>query len=148
MKFLKSFLFITCLLFVNSIHSQELKLKIKKWKLYKDSELVLKGASGDAIIKTLEINKSEDFKNLRLYIWNNYDYQNILVKKTVKCFCNEENPSLIKSFESEAKLFTGFTISKNELLRISKKCSNGDFGVIYFDDINNGIVFMVKNTHL
>jgi len=118
---------------VSSLVFSQNTFKRVKYKLYKDSELTLRGHNGDAGMNIFTLGKSDSFESLNLFIWNSFNYKNVEIDRKIQCFCSNEKPKVVKRYKVRNRAYEAFTIPKKELISVAEKCVEKKFVLIYSD---------------
>ena len=129
-------LLILLLLAIQPVLAKPATDTITTWKLYKDARIILEGNEVEKP-KSVTINKSDAFKELKLTIYSDTPGSNVRRKLLFKL-----NGKLIAtSIRMLKQSRDAFTISREELLRYIGPDLNKTFTIEYTDDTGtNGTV--------
>ncbi|RBA28272.1 hypothetical protein [Flavobacterium tibetense] len=106
------------------------------WKLTKDSELLIQSNYFNSKIYTIELNITDEYENLNLFVF--YDYNSRIIKREVK-FITENK--IIAEFQDENDSRLAFKLPKKKIDKLVSKYLNEPIAIIYHDHLNkNGIL--------
>ena len=106
------------------------------WKLTKDSELLIQSNYFNSKIYTIELNITDEYENLNLFVF--YDYNSRIIKREVK-FITENK--IIAEFQDENDSRLAFKLPKKNIDKLVSKSLNDPIAIFYHDHLNkNGIL--------
>jgi len=106
------------------------------WKLTKDSELLIQSNYLNSRIYTIELNITDKYENLNLFVF--YDYNSKIIKREIKFMVGNK---IIAEFQDENDSRLPFKLPKKNIDKLVSKSLNEPIAIVYYDNINkNGIL--------
>ena len=106
------------------------------WKLTKDSELLIQSNYLNSRIYTIELNITDEYENLNLFVL--YDYNPKIIKREIKFMAENK---IIAEFQDENDSRLTFKLPKKSIDKLVSKYLNEPIAIFYHDHLNkNGIL--------
>ena len=141
--FMMKFLIIAILFVSISVIAQNESPLFTKWELYKESERINCGSSGEAVPQNIKLDLSERFTELNLQI---------VFPKGIAEKVNHEvyflcinSDKIIDTIKVENLINSNIKISKRLLSKLKRKCKNEQVALIYSNDsVSPGFIFILE----
>lgn len=109
---------------------------ITTWKLSKDSELLIQSNYFNSTIYTVELNVTDEYKNLNVSVF--YDFNSDTISRNIKFLVGKKT---IAEFDEENNSRLPFSLPKTEINKVITGFLNEPIAIVYTDSISkNGIL--------
>lgn len=125
-------------LFLGTFHLSysQIELDTTGWKLYKDSELLIKSNRGNSIIQSTEIKRTDNFEFLNIMI--SYNYPKEAINRKIRFMIGNKTIITIKE---DAPGMNPFFVPREKIKELFGKYKKKQISIAYFDDVlPNGIL--------
>ena len=109
---------------------------ITNWQFYKDSELLIKSHHFNSAIYSVELNITDEYENLNLFVF--YDFNSDTINRKIKFMVDKKT---IAEFEEYNNSRLPFRLPKKEIDKVIIGVLNKPIAIVYTDSISkNGIL--------